>query len=619
MPSVEESPVRLRHRLLVLVDLARRAGRAAFSGSGLDLAVVLDAASSVMEASRVSFWRFDDDHRTLRCEHLCLRDEGRHVEAPGQELPVLTDPRCFEALAETRTVDARNLDGDPVARDVLGPYLTRHRIASMLMAPVRVAGRLVGVVGHENVGETPRAYSAEDALFAEGIADFAALALESGLPPPAEEHVALAALHDLVTDLPTRRLFMERVERSLRGLERRNGLVAVLSVGLDGLPDGKQRGHAERDEALVAVARAITGVLRPADLPARLGSEVFGILIDRLDEPWEAIAVAERVLQALSRPLPAPGDSANPRASIGVALAHDSLPRTAADLLADAEAAREQARARGGGRYEVLESSIRGELLERMSLGWALRDALSAGQLALEYQPELSLRTRQLLGVEALLRWDRPGHGRLIGGSFIDLAERSGLIVPIGAWVLKEACRRVRAWRQDPRAAHLGLRVNLSARQFERPDVVDTVAAALDESGLPAAALGLEITETVLMGNAAAALGTLTALKALGVGLAVDDFGIGYSSLAYLKRFPVDTLKIDRSFVEGLGTDPIDLPIVQAVMSLGRTLGLEVVAEGVESALQEQTLKALGCERVQGFLYSPAVPAEQVPSFFDRR
>jgi diguanylate cyclase (GGDEF)-like protein len=601
------------------VDLARRVGRAASSGSGPDVALVLEAAAGVVEANRVSFWRFDADHRTLRCEHLFLRDEGRLVKAPSPELPVLSDPRCFDALAELRSIGPRETSGDPVARDLLAPYLTRNRVTSMFTAPVRVAGRLVGVVGLENVGDPLRAFSPEDAAFADAIADLTALAVESELSLHAEERTAVAALHDPLTDLPGRSLFTERVERSLRGLERRNGLVAVLSVGLDGLPDGKQRGHTERDEALVAVARAITGVLRPADLPARLGSEVFGILVDRLDEPWEAIAVAERVLQALSRPLPAPDDSAIPRASIGVALAHDSNPKAAPDLLADAEAAREQARARGGGRYEVLESSIRGELLERMSLGWALHDALPAGQLVLEYQPELSLKARRLLGVEALLRWDRPGHGRLVAGSFIDLAERIGLIVPIGVWVLKEACRRVKSWREDPRAVHLGLRVNLSARQFERADVVDTVAAALEDSGLPAEALGLEITETVLMSNAAAALGTLTALKALGVGLAVDDFGIGYSSLAYLKRFPVDTLKIDRSFVEGLGNDPIDLPIVQAVMSLGRTLGLEVVAEGVETPLQEQTLKALGCERAQGFLYSPAVPAEQVPSFFDRR
>jgi EAL domain-containing protein (putative c-di-GMP-specific phosphodiesterase class I) len=367
---------------------------------------------------------------------------------------------------------------------------------------------------------------------------------------------------------------------------------------------------------LLAMARAITGVLRPSDLPARLDREGFGVLIDHLDEPWEAIAVAERVLQALARPVTMTRGPVLPTASVGIALCDGSRSTSATDLLQEAELARAHARQRGGGCYEVFETNLRPAVVERMSLGWALRDALPAGQFVLEFQPEYSLLARRLLGVEALLRWDRPGHGRIPAETFLGLAESTGLIVPIGTWVLREACRCAQAWRQDSRAAHLGLRVNLSARQFERPDVIDTVGAALEWSGLPPAALCLEITETVLMGNAPAALATLTALKALGVGLAIDDFGIGYSSLAYLKRFPVDTLKIDRSFVEGLGADPIDLPIVQAVMSLGKTLGLAVVAEGVDRPLQEQTLRALGCERVQGFLYSPGLPADQVPSLF---
>ena len=340
------------------------------------------------------------------------------------------------------------------------------------------------------------------------------------------------------------------------------------------------------------------------------------MLIDRLDEPWEAIAVAERLQQALGRSHPREHTPALPTASIGVALTDGSQSISAALLLREADIALARAREGGPGRYEVFESAMRKDVLERMSLGWALRDALQAGQLALEFQPEVSLSTHRLLGVEALLRWDRPGHGRLGAEVFGALAESSGLIVPIGTWVLGEACRRARGWREDPRAANLLLRVNLSARQFERPDVVDTVSAALRDSGLPAEALCLEITETILMSDAPAALRTLTALKALGVELAIDDFGIGYSSLAYLKRFPVDTLKIDRSFVAGLGTDPLDLPIVQAVLSLGHTLGLEVVAEGVETPLQEKTLKALGCERAQGFLYARSQRPEDVPSLF---
>jgi EAL domain-containing protein (putative c-di-GMP-specific phosphodiesterase class I) len=344
-----------------------------------------------------------------------------------------------------------------------------------------------------------------------------------------------------------------------------------------------------------------------------LEDDRFGVLIDRLDEPWEAIAVAERVLSALSRK----GASlAGHGAAIGVAMADASHLSGASELLRHADVARARARDQGGARYEVFETTLRRDILERMSLGWGLRDALSAGQLVVEYQPEVALPSRRLLGVEALLRWNRPGQERLLAPAFLDLAESSGLIVSIGAWVIGEACRQATAWRKDPRAASLGLRINLSARQFEEPTLVDTVGSVLARTGLDPSALCLEITETVLMGNAAASLETLTALKALGVGLAVDDFGIGYSSLAYLKRFPVDTLKIDRSFVEGLGTDPIDLPIVQAILSLGKTLGLQVVAEGVERPLQEQTLRALGCERAQGFLYARSVPAAEVPSFF---
>ncbi len=570
----------------------------------------------MLETERTSFWRFGDDRRTLRCEHLYLRGAGRHV-TEAEVLPLFVSPGFFEALPEARVIETGDPAKDPVARDLFGPYLSRHGITSVLAAPVWLSGLVVGVVFHEHVGQPAHGFSPEDAVFAGSIADLVALALETGPHGQPEEHPAHVSLHDPLTDLPNRRLFLERVERALRGLERRSGLVAVLSLDVDDFERVNESvGRSGGDEVLVSIARAITGVLRPADLPARLSGDGFGVLIDRLDEPWEAIAVAERVQQALRRanfPAQAP---VFPTASIGVALTDGSRAITASDLLHEADIALARAQEGAPGRYEVFESAMRRDVLERMSLGWALRDALSAGQLALVFQPEWSLSTRRLLGVEALLRWDRPGHGRLSAEAFGHLAESSGLIVPIGTWVLREACLRAREWRRDPRAAHLLLRVNLSARQFERPDLVETVSAALRESGLPPEALCLEITETVLMGNAPAALGTLTALKALGVRLAIDDFGIGYSSLAYLKRFPVDTLKIDRSFVEGLGTDPIDLPIVQAVMSLGRTLGLEVVAEGVETPLQEQTLKALGCERVQGFLYARPLPPEDVPSLF---
>ena len=590
-----------RRQLRALLDLARSSFEAT-KGTSPDLSHILEASATVLEAERASFWRYDDERRTLHCEHLYERSADRHLTQDA--LPSMLNPHGFEVLPEVRVTVLRNSDKDT-------------GITSLLEAPVRMAGVEIGVVRHERVGQKPPDFSPEDALFAGSIADLVALALEFWQPTRSEERLAHVSLHDPLTDLPNRRLFLERVDRALRGLERRSGLVAVLSLDLDHFGRvNETAGRLGGDAVLVAIARAITSVLRPADLPARLGGDSFGVLIDRLDEPWEAIAVAERVQQALGRSHPREQTPALPSASIGVALTDGSRAISATDLLREADIALARAREKGPGRYEVFESAMRRDMVERMSLGWALRDALQAGQLALEFQAEVSLITHGLLGVEALLRWDRPGHGRLGAEVFGPLAESSGLIVPIGTWVLGEACRRARGWREDPRAANLLIRVNLSARQFERPDLVDTVSAALHDSGLPAEALCLEITETVLMSDAPAALRTLTALKALGVDLAIDDFGIGYSSLAYLKRFPVDTLKIDRSFVEGLGTDPLDLPIVQAVLSLGHTLGLDVVAEGVETPLQEKTLKALGCQRAQGFLYARPRRPEDVPSLF---
>ena len=599
IPTEAGEDVQRRH-LRALLELAK-ASLEGTKGDSPDLSPVLEAGAVVLECERASFWRYHDDRRTLRCEHAYLRSEDQHL-ADDEPFPPLRNEGGFETLPAPRATPARGTD----------PGLT-----ALLEAPVRVSGVEIGTVRFERLGPKPTDFSPDDAVLAGSLADLLASTLEAWHRARGEERVAHVALHDPLTDLPNRRLFLERVERALRGLERRRGLVAVLSLDVDRFGQVNERaGRPRGDDVLVAIARAVTGVLRPADLPARLGGDAFGVLIDRLDEPWEAIAVAERVQQALGRAQVPSQGPALPTVSIGVALADDSRTISAADLLQEADIALARAREGGPGRYEVFQSAMRQDVLERMKLGWALRDALQSGQLALEFQAEVSLSTHRLLGVEALLRWDRPGHGRLGAEAFGPLAESSGLIVPIGTWVLGEACQRAREWREDPRAAGLLLRVNLSARQFERPELVETVSLALRRSGLPAEALCLEITETILMSDAPAALRTLTALKALGVELAIDDFGIGYSSLAYLKRFPVDTLKIDKSFVEGLGTDPLDLPIVQAVMSLGHTLGLDVVAEGVETPLQETTLKALGCERAQGFLYARPLRPEDVPSLF---
>jgi diguanylate cyclase (GGDEF)-like protein len=338
---------------------------------GPDLSPILETAAIVLETERTSFWRYEDEGRTMRCEHLYLRGASRHLSSKGA-LPVLVNPQGFEVPSEARVTLAREASKDEPT--------------SMLDAPVRLSGAVVGLVRYEHhLGERPRDFSPEDLLFAASIADLVALALESAQRAQPEERVGHVSLHDPLTDLPNRRLFLERVERSLRGLERRSGLVAVLSLDVDDFGKVNERvGRAGADEVLVAIARAITGVLRPADLPARLEGDAFGVLIDRLDEPWEAIAVAERVQQALGRASPPGQGPALPTASIGVALSDGSRAISAAELLREADVALARAREGGGGRYEVFASAMRREVLERMSLGWALRDALQAGQLALE-------------------------------------------------------------------------------------------------------------------------------------------------------------------------------------------------------------------------------------------
>jgi diguanylate cyclase (GGDEF)-like protein len=564
-------------RTRVLLDLARAAWTPGNTGS--TLGPVLEAGAELLEAERVSFWRLDAVRQTLRPEHVYLRSAGRHLTEPLD----LSGPES--------------------------PSLGTHA----LEARMHLFGREVGVLRFEPADAAARPFSDGDRTVAAALADLASLALDRWQRRMTEERLAYASLHDPLTDLPNRRLFTERVERSIRALDRRSGLVAVLLLDLDRFHRvNESLGPEAGDQVLIAVARAVTSVLRPADLPGRLDGDHFAVLLERLDEPWEAIAVAERVQHALGGPLILAGTPLRITASIGVALTDGSRPRGAEELLADAEQAVRKAKQRGRARFEVFESAMRPELLERMEMGWALRDALAAGQLRVAYQPEVSLRDGRLLGAEALLRWQRPGRPEVVAADFVELAESGGLIETFGAFVLREACRAARGWRREAGGEHLVVRVNLSAPQFERSDLVATVAAALAEAELPAHALCLEITESVLMSHAPASLETLTRLKALGVALAVDDFGIGYSSLAYLRRFPVDALKIDRGFVAGLGADAAELPIVQAVLGLGQALRLDVVAEGVERPAQAEALRTLGCERAQGFLFGPAEPAEEI-------
>jgi diguanylate cyclase (GGDEF)-like protein/PAS domain S-box-containing protein len=430
-----------------------------------------------------------------------------------------------------------------------------------------------------------------------------------------ESRLAHQATHDPLTGLPNRTLLLERLEEAVQRAARRQSRVAVLFLDLDHFKVvNDSLGHGLGDRLLVAMAERLRDALRPGDTVARFGGDEFVVLCEDLMHREDATAIARRVTDAVSGAFTIGDREVFVGVSIGIAFAEQGGVEPAT-LISDADAAMYQAKAKGRARWEVFDSAMRKSAVDRLDIENSLRRAIDRRELRVHYQPIIALDSGTIRGVEALLRWEHPERGLLGPGEFITVAEETGLIVPIGAWVLDAACRQVQRWQaMIPGAAHLSVAVNLSGRQLSHPSLVAEVAAVLEETGIDPYRLELEITESVLMDDVAASEDTLVALRSLGVRLGIDDFGTGYSSMSYLRRFPVDVLKVDRSFVDGLGSDPSDSAIVAAIVTLAHTLGLRAVAEGVETDEHLAELRRLGCDFAQGFLMARPCSGDDLAS-----
>ncbi|MCI0911473.1 putative bifunctional diguanylate cyclase/phosphodiesterase [Pseudomonas putida] len=425
----------------------------------------------------------------------------------------------------------------------------------------------------------------------------------------ANQELTQLALHDTLTGLPNRTLLSDRIEQAIGKVAEQGGCFALMFIDLDGFkPVNDAFGHHVGDLLLKAVAARLRGHLHSQDTLARIGGDEFVLLV-ALQEPADAMDVAVKQVNLISRAFRVAEHDLQLTASVGIAL-YPGNGQDQLELLRNADAAMYHAKSAGKNGYSFFDISMNSNARQQLQLLQDLRMALEQRQFRLHYQPKFAARACQAIGAEALLRWQHPQHGLLLPDRFIGLAEKTGLIIPIGEWVLDEACRQMRQWL-DQGHENWRMAVNLSAIQFCHAGLVDSVARALRDNDLPANSLTLEITETTAMHDADASLAVLQRLSDMGVDLSIDDFGTGYSSLMYLKRLPANELKIDRGFVRDLEQDSDDAAIVSAIVALGQALGLRIVAEGVETGGQQDFLTRLGCDSLQGYLLGQPVPAEQ--------
>ena len=425
----------------------------------------------------------------------------------------------------------------------------------------------------------------------------------------ANEELTQLALHDTLTGLPNRTLLADRISQAMAKVAEQGGCFSLMFIDLDGFkPVNDAFGHHLGDRLLREVALRLREQLRSQDTLARIGGDEFVLLV-RLSEPDDAPQVAARQVSLLSKGFRVDEHDLQISASVGIAL-YPGNGQTAEELLMNADAAMYHAKGAGKNGYSFFDVSMNTNARKQLQLLQDLRQAVEQNQFRLHYQPKFDATSGQPVGAEALLRWEHPQQGLLLPEHFIELAEKTGLIIPIGEWVLNEACRQMRMWF-DQGYSHWRIAVNLSALQFCYSGLVDSVVASLEQHGLPANSLTLEITETTAMSDADASMTVLQKLSQMGVDLSIDDFGTGYSSLMYLKRLPANELKIDRGFVRDLEHDSDDAAIVSAIVALGQALGLRIVAEGVETDTQQSFLTTLGCDALQGFLLGQPLPAEQ--------
>ncbi|MGE5625856.1 MAG: putative bifunctional diguanylate cyclase/phosphodiesterase [Bacillota bacterium] len=598
---------RTRHRESKLLEIATDAR---VTGGNLRAACELMSEHSMRATgcSRVSIWFMSKNETLLRCVH--AYENGKHTTRVFLDIDRDDAKKIFGELGHTRGLAIRDVRHSAFVSAAWQNYFTAHGTAGALFVPFRDHPAVMGVILHEwNIGN--RESMPGDMAFASALADSMSVAIHAAQRNAAEEEMRRLATLDQLTHLPNRTAFIDRLNQAIARAARRHEPLALLFVDVDRFKTiNDSLGHDVGDQVLQVIGQRLQKCVRAGDVVARLGGDEFMVLMEGCDNPKAVTFTAERIVASLSSPVKAGGVDLYPGCSVGISMyPQDGVDQ--AGLLKSADMAMYRAKERGRNRFEFFTSDLQVAASLRMSHENALRGALERHEFVLHYQPQFDALKGGIYGVEALLRWEHPTQGTIPPAQFIPLAEEMGLIVPLGEWALREACRQMKAWQDATGNRRLQVSVNLSVRQFSFGSLVEMVKNALAASGLPPATLKLEITESALMSDIENNLQLLADLKLLGIRIALDDFGKEHSSMTYLKRLPIDVIKIDRDFVRGTTENSFDPAIIHCLLALADRLRIKAVAEGVETPAQLAFLKKEGCRYMQGYLFSPPLPANE--------
>jgi diguanylate cyclase (GGDEF)-like protein len=574
-----------------------------------------ELSAKALHIERVSIWLFNDDHTTLTCADLYQSDEQKHES--GLVLKAEDYPEYFKALSTGEILVVEHAREDARTREFNDNYLKPLNIYSMMDLAIVQNGELIGVICNEKVGEV-KSWQPDEQDFADSLVNAISLSLEIKKRRLIQEELKAQkeilhyhAHHDSLTGLPNRFLFNDRLEQAIRQAQRDNKKIAVLFLDLDhfkGINDSM--GHNVGDELLVEVARRLKSTIRQADTLARLGGDEFSIALNQVSHSDAVVEVTQSLLKAMNTPIELLEQSFYVTLSIGVAIYPDDG-STPEELLKNADAAMYHAKDEGRNTYQFYNQMMTEKAFERIAMETSFRNALNKEEFVVYYQPQVDAETGQIIGMEALVRWLHPDMGLISPSKFLNFANDTGLIIPLDQWVMKTALTQYAQWYQQGLQPGV-LALNLSMRQLHKKGFVETIQQLLEETACQAQWLELEVTEGQIMEESSTGIQVLNRIKELGISLAIDDFGVGYSSLSQLKRLPINKLKIDRSFIRELPHDEEDVVISKTIIALARNMGLSVIAEGVETQQQKDFLLQNGCHYIQGYYYSKPLPASDI-------